>query len=78
MGKAKKPSKSSSRKKMTLTTIMEDLVKMGCFPCCSYRGNSIYRAYINGAGNQWDEGKTPDSAMIKAFKAWKKNGKPFT
>ena len=54
---------------MTLTDMMQDLVKRGCYPCCSYRGGGIYRAHINVAGNQWDEGITPDSAMRKAFEA---------
>jgi hypothetical protein len=62
---------------MTLTDMMQDLVERGCYPCCSYRGGGVYRAHINGAGNQWDEGRTPDSAMRKAFEAWKRNGKPM-
>ena len=62
---------------MTLTDMMQDLVKRGCYPCCSYRGGGVYRAHINSAGNQWDEGKTPDSAMRKAFEQWKRNGMPM-
>ena len=62
---------------MTLTDMMQDLVKRGCYPCCSYRGGGVYRAHINGAGNQWDEGRTPDGAMRKAFESWKRNGKPM-
>jgi len=62
---------------MTLTDMMQDLVKRGCYPCCSYRGGGIYRAHINAAGNRWDEGRTPDSAMRKAFDAWRRDGYPL-
>jgi hypothetical protein len=63
--------------KPTFTEMMQDLVERGCYPCCSYRGKGIYRAHVNGAGNQWEEGKTPDIALRKAVKAWKRSGMPM-
>lgn len=66
---------------MSLSEMLEYLVSKGCFPCVSFRGHiqekEVWRAHINGAGNQWDEASTPELAMKNAVNAWEKNGCPM-
>lgn len=45
----------------------------GCYPVISRRGQ-VWRAHINGAGNQWSEGNTPLKALSKAIRQWIKSG----
>ena len=49
----------------------------GCWPGVSYRGGGLWRAHVNGAGNWWDEAKTPLGALNKAIRKWVKEGKPM-
>ena len=51
------------------------LKSCGCFPVVGYRGGGLWRAHVNGAGNWWDEGKTPVTALNKAIRKWLKGGR---
>lgn len=62
---------------MTLTELLATLVKQGCWPSVLYRGNGIWRAYVNGAGNFSADSSTPQQAMNKALMKWEKAGKPM-
>jgi len=61
-------------KNTSLSSVLKELKRKGCYPCVSYRGDGIWRAHINGAGNWWAEDKTPQLAMTKAKKEWEENG----
>jgi len=52
------------------------LVSLGCYPRIAWRGN-VWRAHINAAGNQWDEGDTPAQALDKAIDQWERSGRPM-
>lgn len=60
-----------------LTAVLCRLRDLGCFPCLSYRGNGIWRAHVNGAGNFWADARSPDEAMASAEREWERAGKPM-
>jgi len=59
-----------------LTEVLAMLVDVGCYPCVAYRGGGLWRAHINGAGNFWDEAKTPEEALSAAVRLWERKGRP--
>jgi len=36
-------------KNTSLSSVLKELKRKGCYPCVSYRGDGIWRAHINGA-----------------------------
>lgn len=60
-----------------LTDLLATLADAGCYPCVAYRGGGFWRAHINGAGNFWDEAKTPEEALNAAFRLWDQKGRPI-
>jgi len=62
---------------MSLSKLLKNLVKQGCFPCISYRGEGTWRAYVNGTGNFWADADTPREALEAARNSWEELGKPM-
>lgn len=60
---------------MNLNDQLKNLVRQKSYPCISYRGSSIWRAHVNGAGNYWHDANTPCKALTGAIELWKKAGK---
>ena len=56
--------------------LLLELAENGNYPSIHYRGNGIWRAHINGAGNFWADSHTPFSALNEAMRLWEKKGKP--
>ena len=62
---------------MSLSELLRDLMQQNCFPCIMYRGGSIWRAHVNGAGNYWADAHTPLKALMDAVRLWEKADKPM-
>lgn len=60
----------------SLEEMLLELALQGCVPCVSNRG-SVWRAHVNGAGNNWAEATNPAAAMRMAIRLWEKAGKPM-
>jgi hypothetical protein len=61
---------------MTLEERLIWLRDQGCVPCISSRGK-VWRAHVNGAGNFWEEAKTPGRALELAVTQWERAGRPM-
>ena len=63
---------------MSLSELLKNLVKQGCFPCISFRGGiSPWRAHVNSARNYWADASTPLRALKRATELWEKANKPM-
>jgi len=60
----------------TLSKLIKDLEKQGCYPGIYRRGN-LYRAHVNISGNFWADENTPFKALKAAVKMWEQKGKPM-
>ena len=62
---------------MSLSEDLARLARGGCYPAISRRGEFVWRAHVNAAGNFWAEANTPYKALAKAVQLWRKAGKPM-
>lgn len=63
-----------------LADILARLVAEGCLPGVRFLGKSdgrpVWRAHVNCAGNFWAEARTARAALVKAERAWRRDGCP--
>lgn len=62
---------------MTLSERMRWLQSKGCTPSVYLRGDKLYRAHVNAAGNFWADAKTPKLALEEATRLWHAAGCPL-
>ncbi len=61
---------------MSLSESLVRLAKQGCYPSIIRRGEHVWRAHVNAAGNFWADANTPSKALTEAVQLWRKAGKP--
>jgi hypothetical protein len=53
-----------------------DLQEAGCWPVVAWHGKR-WRVHVNGAGNYWADGRTPEEALSAAVRLWEDAGRPM-
>jgi len=62
---------------MNLNELLKSLARQGCYPAIHRRGEHLWRAHVNAAGDCWSDAGTPYKALIEAVRLWRKSGKPL-